>query len=259
MNKKKTSKKKKKSKKTSEKKKKEKTEKKNNKTEEESKVSPEEEIVKVETKEEIDDSLLYKGIEYIQNNKLESALECFEIFTEEYPENHNGYYYTGYTLMLKGQRSKGRRQLRKAVRKKEDFFPAYFYLGKIEFELNNFEKALDIFNDIIDDFSSEDIKENGFNVYYFIGICYHYLGKLERAEEYFLFAYNFNPQDTTVLYYKALNELALQKYEYAIQTFKELLQIDIHNKLFWDLIKGYSHYYQEKLKEEGLEVKENKD
>ena len=88
-------------------------------------------------------------------------------------------------------------------------------------------------------------KNSNFNVPYFIAVCHHYLGNLQRAEEYFLFAYNLTPNDPVVLYYKGFNELALRNYNFATETFKNLLMVDMNNQMFWDLVKGYSYYFHQ--------------
>jgi tetratricopeptide (TPR) repeat protein len=193
--------------------------------------------------EDIDESILWKGINFIEQDKLESALECFEVFSEEYPEHHLGYYYTGYTNYLQNKMDQALEMLEKANEKNKSFIPSVFYQGRIEFDKGNFEEALEIFDTINDQFSKEDFLEHQLNLPFFYAICLHQLGRFERADEYFLFAYNLAPNDPNVLYYKGFNELSLQRYDYAVDTFKQLLSLDIHNEAFWNLFKGYSYYY----------------
>ncbi|MHA1531652.1 MAG: hypothetical protein ACTSR6_06605, partial [Candidatus Heimdallarchaeota archaeon] len=54
--------------------------------------------------EGVDDSLLLDGISYIEQSKLESALECFGDFSKQYPKSHFGWYYLGYTKMLQSKK-----------------------------------------------------------------------------------------------------------------------------------------------------------
>jgi tetratricopeptide (TPR) repeat protein len=203
--------------------------------------------------EGFDDTLLLDGIELIEGNKLEAALECFETFSDKYPKIHFGPYYVAYTKLIQDKKKQAMKFFKKATKLKEDFLPSLYYQGLIEFENNEFAKALQFFDQIMENFPSEDIKESGFNIPYFIAICYHYLGNLERAEEYFMFAFNISPFDPTVLYYKGFNELALKKYDYAVETFKNLLAVDLNYSEFWDLFKGYSFFFmenKEKIEEE---------
>lgn len=192
---------------------------------------------------DIDDSLLLDGINYIEENKLEAALECFEDFSKKYPKSHFGFYYLGYTLMLQDKKKDALKNLKKATKLDAKFLPSIYYQGLLEFENNNWENALIIFDGIMEKFNSDEIKESNFNIPYFIAICHHYLGNLQRADEYFLFAFNLSPDDPVVLYYKGFNELALRNYDDAMNTFKNLLYVDINNSKFWDLFKGYSYYY----------------
>ena len=180
----------------------------------------------------IDDTLLIEGISKIEENKLESALEAFEIFAEKYPKSHFGWYYIGYTKMLQQKKKDAMKNFKKAAKLDKKFLPSLYYQGLLEFEDNDFEKALEIFDEIMDQFNTEEIKESNFNIPYFIAICHHYLGKLDRAEEYFMFAYNMSPEDPTVLYYKGFNELALRKYDFAVETFKQLMMVDVSYQAF---------------------------
>jgi len=215
---------------------------------------------KKEDLKDIDDTLILNGISLIEENKLEAALECFEDFSKTYPQNPFGWYYLGYTKMLQDKKKDAMRHFKKATKLDKKFMPSLYYQGLIEFENNNFEKALKIFDDMMVKFSTDEIKESGFNIPYFVAICYHYLGNLERAEEFFLFAYNLSPEDPVVLYYKGFNELALRKYDFAIETFKNLLYIDINNQMFWDLFKGYSYFYhQQEDKKKAKEQEEKSD
>ncbi|NHJ40846.1 MAG: tetratricopeptide repeat protein, partial [Asgard group archaeon] len=172
---------------------------------------------------DVDDTLLLDGISFIEENKLESALECFEDFSKKYPKSHFGFYYIGYTKMLQNKKKDALKNLKKATNLNEKFLPSIYYQGLLEFENNNWDKALIIFDGIMENFNSDEIKESNFNIPYFIAICHHYLGNLQRAEEYFLFAFNLSPDDPVVLYYKGFNELALRNYDYAMDTFKNLL------------------------------------
>jgi tetratricopeptide (TPR) repeat protein len=193
--------------------------------------------------EGIDDSLLLDGITYIEQSKMESALECFEDFSKKYPKSHFGWYYLGYTKMLQDKKKDAIRNFKKATKINKEFLPSIYYEGLLEFEQNNFAKALSIFDKIMLNFNTDVIKESNFNIPYFVAICHHYMGNLQRAEEYFLFAYNLSPDDPVVLYYKGFNELAMRNYEFAMETFKNLLHVDINNQNFWDLVKGYSYYF----------------
>ena len=206
------------------------------------KTQPKKEEIKIKG---IDDSLLIQGISLIEQNKLEAALECFEDFTKKYPENHYGWYYIGYTKMLQDKKKDAAKNFSKASKLNEKFLPSFYYMGLLEFENNDWQKALGIFDGIMDKFTTDEIKESNFNIPYFIAICYHYLGNLERAEEYFMFAFNMSPEDPVVLYYKGFNELAMKDYDFAVETFKNLLYVDINNQNFWDLLKGYSYYYHQ--------------
>ncbi|MGC9780788.1 MAG: tetratricopeptide repeat protein [Candidatus Heimdallarchaeota archaeon] len=200
---------------------------------------------KAEELEGVDDSLLLDGITYIEQNKMEAALECFEDFSKEYPGSHFGWYYQGYTKMLQDKKKDAVKNFKKATKINKAFLPSLYYQGLIEFENSNFEKALSIFDGIMENFNIDVLKESNFNIPYFIAISHHYLGNLQRAEEYFMFAYNLSPDDSVILYYKGFNELAMRNYDYAMETFKNLLHIDINNLNFWDLIKGYSYYYHQ--------------
>ncbi|NHJ46807.1 MAG: hypothetical protein FK733_03370 [Asgard group archaeon] len=194
---------------------------------------------------DIDDSLLVEGITYIEENKLEAALECFGDFSKNHPQSHFGFYYVGYTKMLQGKSKDAMKNLKKATKLNKKFLPSIYYQGLLEFNDKKWDKALAIFDGIMLQFSSDEIKESNFNIPYFIAICHHYLGNFEGASDYFLVAYNFSPEDPVVLYYKGFNELALRNYEEAVMTFKNLLYIDINNVQFWDLFKGYSYSYYE--------------
>jgi tetratricopeptide (TPR) repeat protein len=194
---------------------------------------------------DIDDSLLVEGITYIEENKLESALECFGDFSKKYPKSHFGFYYVGYTKMLQGKSKDAMKNLKKATKLDKKFLPSIYYQGLLEFNEKKWDDALAIFDGIMLKFNSDEIKESNFNIPYFIAICHHYLGNFEAAADYFLVAYNFSPEDPVVLYYKGFNELALKNYDEAVMTFKNLLYIDINNTQFWDLFKGYSYSYYE--------------
>ena len=193
----------------------------------------------------VDDVLLIEGITYIQDNKLEAALETFEVFAEKYPKSHFGWYYIGYTQLLQQKKKAAKKNFIKAGKLNKTSIPAIYYQGFIEFEENNFTNALEIFDGIMEKFNSDEIKESDFNIPYFIAICHHYLGNLQRAEEYFLFAFNISPNDPVLLYYKGINELAMRNYDFAMDTFKNLLSVDLNNQTFWDLVKGYSYYYHQ--------------
>jgi len=191
----------------------------------------------------IDDSLILDGITYIEENKLNTALECFEDFSKQNPKSHFGWYYIGYTKMLQNKKKDALKNFKKAVKMDKKFLPSIYYQGLLEFEKNNWHGALEIFDGIMEKFNSDEIKDSSFNIPYFIGICHHYLGNFQRAEEYFLFAFNLTPEDPVVLYYKGFNEVALKNYNYAAETFKNLLYVDVNNQQFWDLVKGYMYYY----------------
>ena len=195
--------------------------------------------------EGIDDSLLLDGISYIEENKLDTAVEAFEEFAAKYPKSHFGWYYIGYTQMLQDDKKKAMKNFVKATKLNERFLPSLYYQGLIEFENNEWGKALKIFDGIMDNFNSDEIKESNFNIPYFIAICHHYLGNLQRAEEYFLFAFNLSPDDPVVLYYKGFNELAMRNYDFAMETFKNLLMVDMNYQPFWNLVKGYSYFYHQ--------------
>ncbi|NHK30658.1 MAG: tetratricopeptide repeat protein [Asgard group archaeon] len=199
---------------------------------------------------DVDDSLLLDGISYIEDNKLEAALECFEDFSKKYPKSHFGFYYIGYTKMLQDKKKDAMRNLKKATKLDKNFLPSIYYQGLLEFENNEWEKALFVFDGIMEKFNSDEIKESNFNIPYFIAICHHYLGNFQRAEEYFLFAFNLSPDDPVVLYYKGINELALRNYDFAMESFKNLLYVDINNQKFWNLFKGYSYYYHKHEEED---------
>lgn len=198
----------------------------------------------IDTKDIVDDSLLIQGVTFIEENKLDTALEAFEEFAEKYPKSHYGWYYIGYTQMLQDDKKKALRNFKKATKLNKKFLPSLYYQGLLEFENNEFQKALLIFDEIMEKFPTDEIKESQFNIPYFIAICHHYLGNLQRAEEYFLFAFNLSPTDPVVLYYKGFNELAMGNYEFAMETFKNLLAVDMNNQQFWNLFKGYSYYFQ---------------
>ena len=213
-------------------------------------------LKKEQLAEGVDDSLLLDGISYIEQSKLESALECFGDFSKQYPKSHFGWYYLGYTKMLQSKKKDAVKNFKKATKMNKEFLPSIYYEGLLEFEQNNFETALKIFDGIMLNFNTDVIKESNFNIPYFVAICHHYLGNLQRAEEYFLFAYNLSPDDPVVLYYKGFNELALRNYDFAMETFKNLLHVDVNNQNFWDLVKGYTYYYhqhEDKKQEESEE------
>jgi tetratricopeptide (TPR) repeat protein len=212
---------------------------------------------KEDVAEVVDDALLIEGISYIQDNKLEAALETFEVFAEKYPKSHFGWYYIGYTQLLQQKKKAAKKNFVKAEKLNKNSIPAIYYQGFLEFEDNKFENALKIFDGIMERFNSDEIKDSGFNIPYFIAVCHHYLGNLQAAEDYFLFAYNISPDDPVLLYYKGINELAMRDYNEAMLSFKNLLNVDLNNQSFWDLFYGYSYYFhQEEDKKKSEENEE---
>lgn len=214
--------------------------------EKEEKPVEEQEVVEEETEQlEVDYSLITDGRSFIEQNKLEAAMECFTIFSEENPEDHFGWFYQGYVYYLKKDYSEAKKNLIKAYELNENYLPSIFYRGYIEYEQEKYSKAQEIFEKIMESFSSEDFKEHELNVPFYLAICYQFTGKLEKADEYFLYAYNIDPRDPIVLFSKGENELALGKYDEAITTFKKLLMVDLNYQSFWDLVAGFSHYYHQ--------------
>ena len=57
-------------------------------------------LKKEQLAEGVDDSLLLDGISYIEQSKLESALECFGDFSKQYPKSHFGWYYLAVILSI---------------------------------------------------------------------------------------------------------------------------------------------------------------
>ncbi|MBD3190645.1 MAG: hypothetical protein GF308_08370 [Candidatus Heimdallarchaeota archaeon] len=223
-----------------------KTEKEKKEEEKEEKVVEEEKTAVEEIEQpELDYSLITDGRNFIEQNKLEAAMECFVIFSEEYPEDHFGWFYRGYVYYLKKDYSQAKKNLIKAYELNENYLPSIFYHGYLEYEREKYSKAREIFEKIMERFSSEDFKQHELNVPFYLAVCYQFTGKLEKADEYFLYAYNIDPRDPIVLFSKGTNELALEKYDEAITTFKKLLRIDLNYQSFWDLVAGFSHYYHQ--------------
>lgn len=122
------------------------------------------------TKDNSFENKFYNADAYIDDGNFQKAIEIYKELLQNVPDNSNLNFKIGYCYLHTAQeKTEAIQYLNKAVKNiskeyntnsyKETKAPleAYFYLGKAYHYNNNFNKAIDIFNDFIEKLSEKDI------------------------------------------------------------------------------------------------------
>ena len=159
-------------------------------------------------------AIFFKGLSLLNTKKYNRALLLFENFEISFPKYHNLYYYSRY------------------------------YHAYTLYKLNNFRKAIEIFNSILSDkpaFPEYD------RVYYMIAKCYQNLKQYKIAIKNYTVVTDSFPNSTNYEYAKyniAISNYLLKKYRIAYKQFDSLCS---GNKLPTD-VNEEIYFYREKCK-----------
>ncbi len=124
-----------------------------------------------------------------------------------------------------------------------------FNLGRLQFEIGNYDKALKYFNQTI------ALQHNYKAVNYIAGLAEYNLHHYQSAIDFFSKEIIYNPKGSKAYLYKAISFEKLQKYDSAFLEIEKALQIDPNNALIV-LEKGHILFDQKKY-EDAIPVYQN--
>ena len=160
-------------------------------------------------------NLIYGNVLSLQND-YEGAVEQFEIFIEDNPENPGGYEQIIRVALPKEDFAKVKVITTKALKHLPREPQFYYYLGAVNYQDGNYKEALRVFEEGLDSAKfNNPILESDFHGQ--IGDLNFFLGNKETAFKSYEKALQLNPQNLPVLnnysYYLSLDKRELDKAE----------------------------------------------
>jgi tetratricopeptide (TPR) repeat protein len=163
-----------------------------------------------------------EGIAYLQDGKIEQALEKFSEAIEQDRTFPYPYCHIGNVLSAAHQHEDAVPWFQKAIELDPEMGSAYYGLGNALYALEKPAEALDMFRQ-----AEQKNLQNG-DLYFMIGMCFMQQGKdnARRALAFFHRAVEFDPADTEAIFQRGLCAAYLQELDQAKQDFQAVIELD---------------------------------
>lgn len=180
-----------------------------------------------------------EGLEYMNQNRWEEALSCFQQVLSAH-ENAEVYYNMGYIKTAQGRYEEAVQYFRRATQIKNDFARAYQKMGECYLALGrprlaqqSFQKAAEIYMEKqMDDHAEQVLKEvlklnpDTINVYNNLGIIYRRQGRYQKAINQYMKALKVNPDDENIYYNLGRTYFDMEEFENAQVVLEKALIIN---------------------------------
>jgi tetratricopeptide (TPR) repeat protein len=161
------------------------------------------------------------------SEKYSEAIRYIDKVLNEEPMNAVAYITKGIAYASMEEYAKAKDCFKKCIKIDKKFADAYFQLGNIEFLMDNFQEGVKNYNQAV----SYGYKDA--TLYYNLALVYEEQGNLDEAIRYYSKAAAIDETNAEYLIRKATLQIALSKYEEALQTLEK-----IRNR-FPDSFEGY--------------------
>lgn len=163
------------------------------------------------------------GIQAIQEENYEKAVELFTKAIEENPNEAIGYINFGNLLSSMNEDERAEKFFQKALTLDEGAATAYYSLANLYYNADRFEEAAKLYEKAI----ASGIE--GADAYYMLGKSFEKEGLTKLSIPYLQRAYELATDDIQVKLSYGIALASLEMFEQAEPVFKEILEMDVEN------------------------------
>jgi tetratricopeptide (TPR) repeat protein len=188
---------------------------------------------------QIAEKYFQEGLEFMNQNRWEEALSCFQQVLTAH-ENAEVYYNMGYIKTAQGRYEEAIQYFRRATQIKNDFARAHQKMGECYIALErprlaqqSFQNAAEIYMEKhMDDHAEQVLREvlkinpDTINVYNNLGIIYRRQKRYQKAINQYQKALKVNPNDENIYYNMGRTYFDMQEYENAQVVLQKALDIN---------------------------------
>ncbi len=146
--------------------------------------------------------VLNKGIQSLNNNDINNALNSFNEAIKIDPKNATAHYYLGVCFEKQGNNDGALQKYNKAIQLKSDYIEAIYSKGNLQYNLKQYDPAITTLNKIVQLYTEKKLAPNQLlgTTYYNIAMSYSYLNSIDNAIVNFKKAIEINPQNAYAHY-----------------------------------------------------------
>lgn len=163
------------------------------------------------------------GIQAIQEENYEKAVELFTKAIEENPDEAIGYINFGNLLSSMNENDRAERFFQKAITLDENAATAYYSLANLYYNAERFEEAAKLYEKAI----STGIE--GPDAYFMLGKSLENVGQTKLSLPYLQRAYELDSTDVQIKLTYGIALASLEMFDQAEPIFKEILEVDAEN------------------------------
>ena len=163
------------------------------------------------------------GIQAIQEENYEKAVELFTKAIEENPDEAIGYINFGNLLASMNENDRAERFFQKAITLDEHAATAYYSLANLYYNAERFEEAAKLYEKAI----SNGIE--GADAYFMLGKSFEKEGHTKLSLPYLQRAYELAPGDIQIALSYSIALASMEMFEQAEPLLKEILALDAEN------------------------------
>lgn len=163
------------------------------------------------------------GIQAIQEENYEKAVELFTKAIEENPDEAIGYINFGNLLASMNENDRAERFFQKAITLDEHAATAYYSLANLYYNAERFEEAAKLYEKAI----SNGIE--GADAYFMLGKSFEKEGHTKLSLPYLQRAYELAPRDIQIALSYSIALASMEMFEQAEPLLKEILALDAEN------------------------------
>jgi tetratricopeptide (TPR) repeat protein len=170
---------------------------------------------------------LNKGIQFLNNNDINNAINSFNTVIKADPKNATAHYYLGVCFQKQGNNDGALQKYNKAIELKSDYIEAIYAKGNLQYILKQYEPSISTMNKIIQIYTEKKLAPNPLlgEVYYKLAMSYSYLQNIDNAINYFKKSIEINPQNAYAHYYLGMAYYNKKQKDLAIQHLNIFLQL----------------------------------
>lgn len=161
-----------------------------------------------------------KGIQALQEERFEEAIQSFMQAIEKQPENPVGYINLGNVFAAVNDIEKAEQFFQQAIVLDDKAATAYYSLANLYYNTERFDEAARLYEQSI------QLEMDGADAYYMLAKSFEHLGKLQLALPYSLRASELAEDDVQIQLTYGIHLAQLELFNEALVQFKKVLQLD---------------------------------